>query len=213
MKGLLLKDFYCLKENMKSLFFVLLIWCFVFLPQNDGGLLLIYLCMMISAMYVFTLSSYDKHAQWDTYALSMPLTRSGMVLEKYIVTLLMLVLSAIISAVTVGTAWLIRHGSLSGEILPAMTGTLTLGAAMSLVYTSIALTTSLWLGAEKARYIPSVLFAAVFFTGFFIAKSGKLKNITLGSLSEFSILALCLSLLVFAVSYFISRFIYNRKDF
>lgn len=213
MKGLLLKDYYCLKQNVKSLLFVLLIWCIVFLPQNDGGLLLIYLCMMISSMYIFTLSSYDKHAQWDTYALSMPLTRSKMVLEKYIISLLMLIFSAIISAVAVGTAWLVRHGSLSGEILPAMSGALALGAAMSLVYTSIALTTSLWLGAEKARYIPSVLFAAVFFTGLFIAKAGKLKNVTLSSLSEFSILALCLSLLVFAASYMISRSIYNRKEF
>lgn len=51
MKGLLLKDLYCLGQNVKSLLFIIVIWGLVFLPQKDGGLLLISLSMMVSAMF------------------------------------------------------------------------------------------------------------------------------------------------------------------
>ena len=74
MKGLLLKNLYCLGQNVKSLLFIIVIWGLVFLPQKDGGLLLISLSMMVSAMFTFTLSSYDRQVKWDTYALSMPLS-------------------------------------------------------------------------------------------------------------------------------------------
>ena len=97
MKGLLLKDLYCLGQNVKSLLFIIVIWGLVFLPQKDGGLLLISLSMMVSAMFTFTLSSYDRQVKWDTYALSMPLSRTAMVQEKYIVSILMLMAAAAIS--------------------------------------------------------------------------------------------------------------------
>ena len=53
--------------------------------------------MMVSAMFTFTLSSYDRQVKWDTYALSMPLSRTAMVQEKYIVSILMLMAAAAIS--------------------------------------------------------------------------------------------------------------------
>ena len=56
MKGLLLKDLYCLGQNVKSLLFIIVIWGLVFLPQKDGGLLLISLSMMVSAMFTFTVA-------------------------------------------------------------------------------------------------------------------------------------------------------------
>ena len=99
MKGLLLKDLYCLGQNVKSLLFIIVIWGLVFLPQKDGGLLLISLSMMVSAMFTFTLSSYDRQVKWDTYALSMPLSRTAMVQEKYIVSILMLMAAAALLAI------------------------------------------------------------------------------------------------------------------
>lgn len=159
MKGLLLKDLYCLGQNVKSLLFIIVIWGLVFLPQKDGGLLLISLSMMVSAMFTFTLSSYDRQVKWDTYALSMPLSRTAMVQEKYIVSILMLMAAAAISFPLTGLAWLIRTGGIDAEFLYAMYTTLLTGTAISLIYTALALPCSLWLGAERGRYIPSVLFA------------------------------------------------------
>ena len=208
MKGLLLKDLYCLGQNVKSLLFILVIWGLVFLPQKDGGLLLISLCMMVSAMFTFTLSSYDRQVKWDTYALSMPLSRTAMVQEKYIVSILMLMAAAAISFPLTGIAWLI-----DAEFLYAMYTTLLTGTAISLIYTALALPCSLWLGAEKGRYIPSVLFAAIFFAGIAMARGGRLKAMSPDLLSNFAILLLGLSLLVFAGSYFISISIYRKKEF
>ena len=200
MKGLLLKDLYCLGQNVKSLLFIIVIWGLVFLPQKDGGLLLISLSMMVSAMFTFTLSSYDRQVKWDTYALSMPLSRTAMVQEKYIVSILMLMAAAAISFPLTGLAWLIRTGGIDAEFLYA-------------IYTALALPCSLWLGAEKGRYIPSVLFAAIFFAGIAMARGGRLKAMSPDLLSNFAILLLGLSLLVFAGSYFISISIYRKKEF
>lgn len=206
MKGLLLKDLYCLGQNVKSLLFIIVIWGLVFLPQKDGGLLLISLSMMVSAMFTFTLSSYDRQVKWDTYALSMPLSRTAMVQEKYIVSILMLMAAAAISFPLTGLAWLIRTGGIDAEFLYAMYTTLLTGTAISLIYTALALPCSLWLGAEKGRYIPSVLFAAIFFAGIAMARGGRLKAMSPDLLSNFAILLLGLSLLVFCRILFYKHF-------
>ena len=173
MMGLLIKDLYCLKQNGKSLMFILLIWGLVFLPRDDGGLILISLCMMVSAMHIFTLASYDKQARWDTYALSMPLTRANMVQEKYIMSLLLLVMSAVVSTFVVAIAWLIRTGGMEPDFIPSIAATLAVGAGISLFYTALSLPLSMWLGVEKARYIPSVLFALIFFTAVIMVRRGS----------------------------------------
>ena len=213
MTGLLLKDLYCLKQNVKGLIFILVIWGVAFLPQGNGGLLMIYLSMMVSAMYIFTLSSYDKQAKWDTYALSMPLTRANMVQEKYIASILMLIVSALVSTGLVILVWVIRTSGLSGEFLSAIAITLIQGAGMCLLYTALALPISLWLGPEKGRYIPNVLFAAIFFAGVFVTQTGFIGMIRSHGLWLFSVLAAGLAGVFFAASYFISLAIYRGKGF
>ena len=131
--------------------FILLIWGLVFLPRDDGGLILISLCMMVSAMHIFTLASYDKQARWDTYALSMPLTRANMVQEKYIMSLLLLVMSAVVSTFVVAIAWLIRTGGMEPDFIPSIAATLAVGAGISLFYTALSLPLSMWLGVDRGR--------------------------------------------------------------
>ena len=213
MTGLLLKDLYCLKQNVKSLIFILVIWGVAFLPQEDGGLLMICLSMMISVMHIFTLATYDKQVHWDTYALSMPLTRTHMVQEKYLMTLLLLLASALASAGLVVLAWLFRTGDISGVFLSSIAVALIQGAGMSLLYTALSLPVSLWLGPEKARYIPGMLFGAIFFAGFFMARTGFTVMAHSESLWTFSILAAGLAGVFFAVSYPVSLAIYKKKEF
>ena len=213
MMGLLIKDLYCLKQNGKSLMFILLIWGLVFLPRDDGGLILISLCMMVSAMHIFTLASYDKQARWDTYALSMPLTRANMVQEKYIMALLLLVMSAVVSTFVVATAWLIRTGGMEPDFIPSIAATLAVGAGISLFYTALSLPLSMWLGVEKARYIPSVLFALIFFTAVIMVRRGSHIGLRADHLIAFGLGALILSVALFIISYFICLFIYGKKEF
>ena len=213
MMGLLIKDLYCLKQNGKSLMFILLIWGLVFLPRDDGGLILISLCMMVSAMHIFPLASYDKQARWDTYALSMPLTRANMVQEKYIMSLLLLVMSAVVSTFVVAIAWLIRTGGMEPDFIPSIAATLAVGAGISLFYTALSLPLSMWLGVEKARYIPSVLFALIFFTAVIMVRRGSHIGLRADHLIAFGLGALILSVALFIISYFICLFIYGKKEF
>ena len=169
--------------------------------------------MMVSAMHIFTLASYDKQARWDTYALSMPLTRANMVQEKYIMSLLLLVMSAVVSTFVVAIAWLIRTGGMEPDFIPSIAATLAVGAGISLFYTALSLPLSMWLGVEKARYIPSVLFALIFFTAVIMVRRGSHIGLRADHLIAFGLGALILSVALFIISYFICLFIYGKKEF
>lgn len=213
MRGLMLKDLYCLKQNIRSLLFVLVIWGVIFLPNKDGGLGLISLSLIMGVMQIFTLASYDKQAKWDTYALSMPLTREKIVREKYSMAVLMIAMSAAASTVLVTITWIIRSGGLSEYFILTTFATLALGAGLALVYAAVSLPLSLWLGVEKARYIPVVLIAILFFLGYLLANSHDLRHIQTDSLLLFILCADILSAALFVISYFISISIYRKKDF
>lgn len=89
MKGLLLKDLINLKSQGKVM--VVLIAFYVFLAlssQNNamfGGII-----SVMAAILPVTALSYDEKAKWDKYALSMPVSRSDMVISKYLLGLLLL---------------------------------------------------------------------------------------------------------------------------
>jgi len=78
MKGLLLKDFYILIKQMKLV--LLLIMLFALLPQfSYTTFVLVY----VSVIPV-TLLAYDERSKWNKLALTMPYTRSEIVLSKYV---------------------------------------------------------------------------------------------------------------------------------
>lgn len=213
MRGLMIKDLYCLKQNIKSLIFVLVIWGIVFLPRKHGGMGLISLCMIMGVMQILTLASYDKQAKWDTCALSMPLTRADMVREKYIMTLLILVIPAAISSVLVYITWMIQTGGRAGDFIPDIALTLVMSAGIGLAYAAISIPIFLWLDVEKARYIPIILFAIIFFFSFMLVDSYHSWDIHMEDVILFSIWTLFISAVLFVISYFISIKIYKRKDF
>ena len=89
MKGLLLKDIYGLKKFWKTA--VVFVGIFFLIGMMNGseasfvsGMIVIY-----AAMLTITSFAIEEAAMWNQYALSMPLNRFTMVLEKYILSIIL----------------------------------------------------------------------------------------------------------------------------
>lgn len=213
MRGLIIKDFYCLKQNIKGLLAVLIIWGIIFLPQKESTLGLISMIMLMGVMQIASIATYDKQTQWDTCALSMPFTRANMVQEKYLMTLLLLIISAALSTAIASIAWVIQSGGLSGEWAAETAAALSMGTGLALIYSCAFLPLSMWLGVEKARYIPAALFLLVFMVIIFITKTSSLWNIQKSTVLSFCAWTLFLSVVLFVISFVVSLSIYGKKDF
>lgn len=87
MKGLLLKDFYVAKKNLRTFLIMILAFSLGSLAVKDSGNF--FLCYGIVLMPGITMSliSYDERYHWDVYAGAMPLSRQQMVTEKYLLHL------------------------------------------------------------------------------------------------------------------------------
>ena len=60
MKGLLIKDYYILRQSIKSMLFILVVWSLVFLGGRKTGMFLIPMFIMVAGINVLNLFSYDR---------------------------------------------------------------------------------------------------------------------------------------------------------
>ena len=87
MKGLLLKDIYVAKKNLRTFLVMILAFSLGSLAVRENGNF--FLCYGIVMMPGITMSliSYDERYHWDSYAGAMPLSREQLVTEKYLLHL------------------------------------------------------------------------------------------------------------------------------
>lgn len=102
MKSLILKDFYNISHNAKSMFLILLVFAVAFLPTS-GVQGYIFTCAILCSMMIVTTFSFDEHSNWPLYAMVMPVSKKDIVAGKYFV-LFAFSLIGIIFGLVVGTA-------------------------------------------------------------------------------------------------------------
>jgi len=83
MKGLILKDLLILKKQAKIYVIMIIFFSINALATRNFSFLAGMVCMFCAMMPVTALS-YDERANWDKYALSMPVSRKDMILSKYL---------------------------------------------------------------------------------------------------------------------------------
>jgi len=92
MKGLILKDFYNLGRQNKVILAAIAFYLIFSLANKDssffGGML-----TFLMVMQTMTAMAYDEKSKWDRYALAMPVSRTDMVLSKYILGVILLVIA------------------------------------------------------------------------------------------------------------------------
>ena len=170
------------------------------------------------AILTLSVYSYDELAKWDVYALTMPVSREGIVRGKYIIMLLLTLLGAVIGTVITIVIKMIQQDN---DFLSGVQSSL-IGGAVVILFYSIAMPFITKLGVEKARFIFFAIylipFAIIYFVGNAV-KSGdliipnQLIVISEKLVQNAAILGPLVLLFALVVSYTISVGIYRKKEF
>lgn len=84
MKSLILKDLLNIGHNAKSMFFMLLVFACITIPQG-GAETCIVASGILCSMMVITTFSFDEQSKWTKYAMIMPVSKKDYVISKFIV--------------------------------------------------------------------------------------------------------------------------------
>ena len=88
MKGLIIKDFINLKKQSKVIGALVIFYLLISITSKNNSMFGA-MMLMLFAMMPITAISYDEKANWDKYGLTMPVSRTDMVLSKYILGLIL----------------------------------------------------------------------------------------------------------------------------
>ncbi len=211
MKGLFLKDLYNMKLSARTLAVTLAMFTVFGIVFNNPVYILSMLMFMSLSISISSISA-DEKCQWESYALTLPVTRRQIVLEK-MASMVCYLLAGSIAGLVISGILTVVNGEKLGMLL------LGFGFALGviLIMQSIIFPLLLKLGSENARYIltgivaaPAVLFI-VSMKYFKISEQWleAFLNKWLGTACLGVILAGMLGLLL---SYFVSVRVYAKKE-
>jgi hypothetical protein len=217
MKGLLIKDLMLLKNQIKFFIMFTLLCGFMLFINFNPGYVVGYMTLVFM-MFTFTTISYDEFDNGFTFLFTLPISRKLYVREKYLFGILLSVavwglvfLAVIIESVIYGDLVLVD----------VLTTALTYLIMIQLFF-AVNLPLQLKYGAEKGRIALIGVAVATFAVVFCLAKGVKYFDMnlaeavntleTMGPGRFFGILAI-VCVFVFAISYFISLRIMEKKQF
>lgn len=209
MKGLLLKDFYLAKKYCKGYLFIAAIFLCIAWLGKGGMFFFLYPCLLASMLPV-SLYAYDEKSRWVEYSGSLPYSRAQIVSGKYVVaSLTMLFLLA--AAVVMHVVRLLRGGADDLGEFPASLGGILFVSCLSVAF---SLPPIFKWGAEKGRVVYLllvVLLCGGFATFFALANETELfRSLSLNRL----MLILCpIGVALYALSWVISVWLYEKRDF
>ena len=203
--GLLIKDLITLKKFFKQLIILVAFYVCLSFFVDMGSFLSGMIVVLFSNMVVTTLS-YDEFAKWDKYALTMPITKSDIVLSKYVLGILFLVLGGILSMLV---SFVFKGNFQAEEIV------LTVLAVFSfcVFMLSFLLPTVFKLGVEKGRMFMILIYMVPVML--FVVGAKKFDFVL--QLNEIAIIkiiicGLVVSFVLYIISFFISKGIYMKKE-
>lgn len=202
MKGLLLKDFYNVRNLLVyfALFFILFLSIFVITASTY---FYSFSMIFIPVWLVASTVSYDAQDKWERYAISSGVSRNAIVRSKYIFSLI-IILTIMVFVLIFGfaTGWKESHGMLFAFSC-FFNGVLCI---------SIVLPCFFRFEVEKARVIYMIIvFIALLAVALLSAYMERWYDIVRASwlIAVFALL----SAAVLAVSYFVSLRIYRKREF
>lgn len=210
MVGLLLKDIFNLKKYMKQMGIVVLALTF-FAFNMKSTPYLIGMMVLMTSMMVATSMAYDEAAKWDKYALTMPLVKKDIVLEKYVLLVLLTLAGGLIAGVIGCVMTLFFHiGKISETLM-----TCGIIIMIAILIFSFVLPVLFKFGVEKARMIMFVIFGAPTVLVVAFLKLVEKYNIPMPNQTQVKFVLYVsplIVLLIYLLSYSISVGIYEKKE-
>lgn len=156
MKGLLLKDWYQIKSNMKTMYLtvlaVLVIWT---LSASGASTFAMNYAAIFLGILPVNLLTYDQSVGWVEYGQTLPVSKKTLVAEKYLVGLLCAAAAIVVGGIFVVALILGKGKVVDGSALFLMQGSV----CIILLVNGISLPLLYRFGAEKARMIYFLTFA------------------------------------------------------
>lgn len=214
MKALILKDLYNIKKQGKFLFSIVMIYGLIsmFLDANFLSPALIILCLILP----INTFSFDKYSKWENYALTLPITRSEMVVSKYFLGLLLVVLGILINSLFYSLSYLIPDSqpiSIEFHLLTCYSMILATSLCFSILFPFV-----FKLGIEKSRIVLFVVFLLPIISIALFPELFDLIENKFGILTQFSfvfimLISFIMRISILSLSICVSIGILNKKDF
>ncbi|WP_232696894.1 ABC-2 transporter permease [Brevibacillus daliensis] len=206
MKGLLIKDILNLRKTFRTTLFILVFYGLLAYSMVDPSFLS-GMVVLLFTMVSITSFSYDDLAKWDTFALSMPVTKKEMVVSKYLLSILLAVMGTLFSVVFGALMVLFKDTSSISEQL--LVSYVLFGIAI--LFVCIMLPLVYKFGVERSRVMMIAIFAIPTFIAFVLNRFG----VPMPTEEQFFLLVKLSPLflvLCIVLSYLISYKIYRNKD-
>lgn len=209
MKGLLLKEFLMLKKGAAAL--LIFLGCFgLFGPA--GNLTMLLLIPLFSAVLLYGHINYDEQSKWQQYSIALPYGRKMIVSAKYAA----MAIGAVVSTVLVVLLYSVTVAIGKAEFtLKDLVGYAILSLAIGIIYPTFFLPLAYKFNSEKGRTIMLFLNGASGAIAVFLLSAIEATGI-LAKLSNYTnilpYIAIAAVLVLFALSWFASVKIYEKRD-
>lgn len=211
MLGLIKKDLLMIKGNSRVLILTIVVYSLISLiNDNNAGFFAIPVLVFLILMTTF---SYDEYNKTDAYISTFPCGRKEVVKAKYLITIFSFIASTIFAFLLSTIVGLISNSIDIKEYLASSLGILIGISLMTSIYYPLVYK----FGVEKSRL---GLFAIAFALVGIVAIVAKIDlKISLGNDfkniidSIWYIILPLISLIFFYISYRISVYLYNKKEF
>ena len=213
MTGLLRKDFLLLAKALRAFALFAVVFAALSFSQNNGenigAAVGSYFFIMIVIMQVFTLSA-DEQARWLRLEKALPVTPFQAVLSKYLMSLLGAVLGMIVFLL-----FCIRDIMATGNLIEPLSIAAGLAAA-ALFLAAVEFPLLYRFGSNSGRF----LFFGVVIVVVALIWAGQMAGLSVEAVTGwFSanktllvVLGICIPVLAFVGSYFLSTSIYRKKE-
>lgn len=158
MKGLLLKDWYQVRTNMKTMYltvaFVLVIWV---LSTSSAYVFPVSYAAIFLGILPVNLLTYDQSVGWVEYGRTLPVSKKTLVAEKYLIGLLCAAAAVVIGGLFITVISLRTGTTPDKDALSLLAGSV----CAILLINGIMLPLYYRFGAEKARMLYMLMFAGM----------------------------------------------------
>lgn len=216
-KGLIMKDLLQLKSYKQTLLMFIVIFTCTSIIQKSGDMLVVMLTLGFG-MFAMASFNYDESAKADRYILTFPLTKKEIVLSKYIFAICSTIIGAILGMIVsfIITLTLTKQIPNIGELISfGLGGILGLGIVQGIQIPCIYK----W-GAEKGRLQIFIIATLVLSLGGILVMAIYNSNIQLplddiSNMTEkfLPLIFIVATVVVYYISYKISKRIYMKKEF
>ncbi len=206
MKGLLLKDLYMIRAYCKS--YLLIVVIFLVVSFLGGNTFFIYYPCLLCGMIPINLLAYDESSRFAQYSISLPVSRSLFVSEKYIIGLVAQTVVLIVS----GAVQIVRMnlvGSFAAEEFLVIMLSLLL---VSLLASAIPLPLIFRNGVEKGRIAYYVMIGVVCGAGFIFSNVFNFEEASEAPSTLLFALLAVLGICIYALSWRLSIVFYKKRE-